>query len=78
MADLLVDTGHALEEHHRAELADVGAALRRLAAGTYGRCTDCGSGVDYERLRSCPTATRCTPCQQQHERTFAGALRPSL
>ncbi|MCC2334217.1 TraR/DksA family transcriptional regulator [Cellulomonas wangsupingiae] len=43
---------------HR-RLAEVDAALARLAAGTYGRCAVDGEPIDDDRLAARPTATTC-------------------
>lgn len=37
-------------------------ALTRLAAGTYGTCIRCGSGIPYGRLVALPEAARCVEC----------------
>ncbi len=47
------------------ELADIDAALARLAAGTYGVCIDCGRRIPSGRLAARPTATRCVDCAQR-------------
>lgn len=45
--------------HH---LAEVEAALARLADGTYGRCEKCGTGIGAARLAARPAARRCITC----------------
>lgn len=54
----------ALRDHNRAHLADVDAALARLDAGTYGRCTSCGNEIAAERLEALPWAAHCIDCQR--------------
>ena len=77
LVDLLADF-HIIEiEKEVAELADVEAAVARIAAGTYGQCADCGVDIDVQRLRIYPTARRCTECQMRHER-MAKDMTPSL
>lgn len=49
------------------DVRDIKAARERLAAGTYGICTDCGNAIAYERLLAYPTAKRCIHCQRLHE-----------
>ena len=49
------------------ELAQVTAALQRLAAGRYGLCLDCGEAVDARRLSTLPAAAYCAACQEAHE-----------
>jgi DnaK suppressor protein len=55
----------ALREHTRTALATVDAALARLDAGTYGRCTGCGVEVAPERLEALPAAALCIACQRR-------------
>lgn len=43
------------------------AALRRLDAGTYGMCVDCGQPLPDERLQARPEAARCVSCQAKSE-----------
>jgi RNA polymerase-binding protein DksA len=49
------------------ELADVEAALARLADGSYGRCADCGIAIPAARLDANPAARCCVACQQAVE-----------
>ena len=44
------------------ELAEIAAALRRWAAGTYGVCERCGRPIPAGRLEARPTASRCVEC----------------
>ncbi len=37
-------------------------ALARIAAGTYGRCTGCGTDIPEERLELRPFASSCVAC----------------
>ena len=53
-------------------LADVDGALRRMAAGSYGECVDCGELIAPARLRAYPAATRCIDCQSAFEKREAG------
>ena len=48
-------------------LADVEAALERMAEGRYGRCHLCRRPVDRERLVIVPQARYCGRCQQVRE-----------
>lgn len=54
------------------DVRDIVAARQRIAAGTYGECTDCGADIAYERLLAYPTAKRCIDCQREHEKRKAG------
>lgn len=43
------------------------AAVDRVASGTYGRCCECGGGVELERLAGDATALFCAECQVERE-----------
>lgn len=43
-------------------LAEVDAALERLAAGTYGRCVRCGGPIAADRLDARPSTPVCIAC----------------
>ncbi|CAL9326957.1 TraR/DksA family transcriptional regulator [Streptomyces sp. SudanB52_2052] len=51
----------------RMVLADVEAALRRMAEGSYGTCRLCRGPVARERLMIVPQARYCARCQQVRE-----------
>jgi DnaK suppressor protein len=42
-------------------------ALRRLRAGTYGRCVDCEGPIAPARLRALPFAQTCVKCQERRD-----------
>ena len=46
----------------RLTLADLAAARRRLAAGTYGTCSHCRRPIAEERLELRPWTTTCVDC----------------
>jgi DnaK suppressor protein len=46
----------------RRHLAQIDAALRRLADGSYGACADCGQPIGAARLAARPVATTCISC----------------
>ncbi|MGY6552476.1 MAG: TraR/DksA family transcriptional regulator [Erythrobacter sp.] len=46
----------------RAEARQIMLALRRIAAGTYGTCTNCGKAIPKARLEVQPIATACVAC----------------
>lgn len=46
----------------RRRLADVEEALGRLAAGTFGRCEQCGSAIGPQLLSVIPEARYCPCC----------------
>lgn len=57
----------ALDEHDSAEINAIEAALKRMDAGVYGLCTDCGVAIPAARLRAAPEVPRCIECQQRRE-----------
>ena len=74
MTDLhLQEAGRDLEE-----LRDIDAAVKRIDAGEYGDCEECGNEIGYPRLEAQPTATRCVECQALHEKTYASKSTPTL
>jgi DnaK suppressor protein len=46
----------------RGHLAEVDAAIERLAAGTYGICERCGEPIAEARLEARPAARTCIAC----------------
>jgi DnaK suppressor protein len=44
------------------QLAEIDAALARLADGTYGVCERCGREIPVARLEARPTARTCVAC----------------
>jgi RNA polymerase-binding protein DksA len=58
----------AEDERDMAELQNIDAALRRIAEGRYGACTDCGEPIGVQRLMAQPGALRCAACQAAWER----------
>ena len=64
-----VDAGEVADEKRDVEeLRDIEAARQRLAAGTYGACTDCGADIGFQRLHVEPQAARCIECQRRFEK----------
>jgi DnaK suppressor protein len=43
-------------------ISEIDAALARLDAGTYGRCTRCGTSIPEERLEVRPFSATCVAC----------------
>ena len=52
----------ALLGQARQQLAEIDAALRRVAAGSYGRCDTCGQPIGTDRLAARPATTTCIGC----------------
>ncbi len=44
------------------QLERITQALRRIEAGTYGRCAVCGDPISEARLDAVPEAVTCTEC----------------
>src|SRR5215467_4028181 len=52
----------ALIDQARARVAEIDAAVRRLAEGSYGTCERCGRPIGAARLAARPVATTCIDC----------------
>ena len=52
----------ALLDGARRRVAELDAALERLAAGRYGSCDSCGAPIAPGRLEARPSATTCITC----------------
>ena len=52
----------ALLGQARQHLADVDAAVARLAAGRYGQCESCGEQIGAARLAARPVTSTCIRC----------------
>ncbi len=50
------------------ELTEVREALKRLDAGTFGKCLDCGRDIPAARLAAIPWAAYCLNDQEKHDR----------
>ena len=44
------------------EIRRIEAALKRIEAGSYGVCADCGEDISPKRLDAVPTAALCRRC----------------
>ena len=77
-ADLLSDIDNAEVTRDLTEVRELEAARERIAQGRYGTCVDCGTDIEFARLRASPAATRCIACQRVHEKTFAHPGEPRL
>jgi len=67
VADMMAEQVIALVSRDLSELAEVEAAIARMADGTYGECADCGLPIPVARLEAYPTARRCVACQEAAE-----------
>jgi RNA polymerase-binding transcription factor DksA len=52
----------ALLDQARSQLAAIGAAARKLDAGSYDRCDVCGGPIGAARLAARPAALTCVRC----------------
>jgi RNA polymerase-binding protein DksA len=60
-----LETQEALESIEISEIREIQhirEALKRIAEGTYGVCSECGGDIDPRRLKALPSATRCISC----------------
>ena len=48
-----------------AEVEEIEGALRRVAAGTYGRCEECGGPIPRARLQALPYTRHCVSCARK-------------
>ena len=61
------ETAQSLSLHARRLLEQIDDALRRMDAGTYGRCERCGEWIEPERLEAIPYARLCLECKRRDE-----------
>jgi DnaK suppressor protein len=58
-ATLNREIDYTLGENSGQVLAEIDAALKRIEAGTYGKCEACGKEIPVERLEVYPWASLC-------------------
>jgi DnaK suppressor protein len=58
----------AADQRRQRSLQQIGAALVRLDAGTFGQCIDCGEAIARLRLASAPANPLCLACAEDRER----------
>ena len=78
VATLFADLEQADMTRDLDELRAIEAARQRLQDGAYGICLDCGTDIDFARLKAFPAALRCVQCQDRYEKTYRGDPKPSL
>ena len=78
IAAQLADFENALARRYAVAIHDIDNALIRLEEHHFGLCVDCGDDIGFRRLSAYPTATRCLPCQEKHDRTHAHEAMPTL
>lgn len=59
--------GFAVLELTCGTMRGIEAALQRLAAGAFGRCSDCRCRISDARLQALPFADMCLACQERHD-----------
>jgi len=57
-----------LREREEQHLTQIVAALKRIDAGTFGRCATCGKPIAPERLEALPWAQDCIDCHAKKKR----------
>jgi RNA polymerase-binding transcription factor DksA len=55
----------ALRDAAERRVREVDAALGRIGAGTFGRCTSCGGPIADARIEALPWAALCIDCQRR-------------
>lgn len=58
----------SISDSERLLLLQIEAALERMDAGTYGRCTNCGNNIHPLRLEAVSWARFCIDCQELAEK----------
>ena len=69
--DFVQDVELALIEMKSETLGQIDEAIRRLEAGTYGTCGNCGQEIAEARLKALPFAALCRDCQENEEEARA-------
>ena len=55
----------SVSQEYREQLAEVDEALRHIAKGTYGVCTQCGGAIEMAILEIDPESMLCQSCKQK-------------
>jgi RNA polymerase-binding protein DksA len=58
---------NSLDGRTQEEIIAVKQTLRRMDAGEWGACADCGADIQEARLEAIPTATLCVSCAEARE-----------
>jgi DnaK suppressor protein len=78
VVDLVQSIGVKLVDIRQSEITQLAEAERKLNAGTYGICDDCGNEISEERLRAVPYAIRCVDCEKKVEKPEIAGKGPTL
>jgi DnaK suppressor protein len=65
----------ALRDNAADLLAQVDGALKRIEAGTFGTCENCGRPISAERLEALPYTAYCIDCASQIQAAASAAAR---
>jgi len=57
------EVAQATARRRESRLVRIEGALRRLEAGSYGKCYVCSETIEQARLQTDPAVTRCVECQ---------------
>lgn len=61
-----------LDDRERHAIVEINDALDRLVEGTYGRCVQCHTVIDIDRLVALPEAALCIRCAGALDRVRLG------
>jgi DnaK suppressor protein len=76
--DFVSEVDFALMQMKSETLRQIDEALRRLEAGGYGECAECGTEIAPARLKALPFARRCLECQANQEQQAHAEERARL
>lgn len=65
--EALAEVNVTLRRAAAAVLAEIDAALFRLAIGSFGSCQRCGADISQERLHALPMVSLCLRCEYVDE-----------
>ena len=78
VTDFAKDMEFALVQMKADTLGRIDEALRRLEAGSYGTCAECGTEIASARLKALPFAVLCRDCQEREENREAEEKKTDL
>jgi DnaK suppressor protein len=76
--DLLQTIGAKKIGIRQEELIKMDSVERKLNAGTYGICEECGMEISEERIAALPYAVRCIECEERYEETGVQGRGPTM
>jgi len=56
-----------IRDRERKLIQKIDEAMKRIEAGTFGKCESCGGEISEERLRVRPVTTLCIDCKTEEE-----------